>query len=177
MSEQAARDYARERHFSAATTERWLRCAARDGLLDLAVRLRLGENQFRDLLDLLEDCAVRHRCDARAVLELPPVSAVLRGKLGRNDTIKALKAALRRLRYPQLSATEERLKDLARSLALPRAVQIGFPDHLEGTQLTLTVQAGSATELRGLLGACARAAERAEVDEMFRLLDGQGDPA
>jgi len=173
MSEQAVRQYADGRRFSAPTTERWLRSDARDALLGIAEGLRLGENQLRDLLDAIEDIAARRGCAAGAVLQLEPVSAVLRGKLGRNDQVKALKAALRRLRYPQLTATEERLRQLARRLELPAAARLELPADLEGSEVTLILRAGSAAALCELLDAAAAAARRPELDEMFRVLGGE----
>jgi len=74
MSNSAIRDYAAEKRFAAATLDRWLALGQsdREALLALTVRLRCGENQFRDLLDDLSDIATRRGCaiaDLFAVLE------------------------------------------------------------------------------------------------------------
>ncbi len=175
MSEAAVRAYAEAKRFGAATVERWLGHAETDraALLALAERLRLGENQFRDLLDQLEDIAARQQSSPAAVLASAPVHAVLERGLGRNEAINALKVALRRLRYPQLSAVEASLAALAKQLRLPAGAGLEFPENLEGSQVTITLRAGSPAELRARAASLVAAVARDEVDEMFRLLEGR----
>jgi len=175
MADDAIRAYAAARRFGAATLERWLGLtpAARAALLALAERCRLGENQFRDVLDDLVDIAVRRDADPSAVLEDPAIAALWRRGLGRNQAIKALKDVLRGLRHPQRTAIEARLAALARSLRLPAGAQLTWPPGLEGEQLTLTLRAGSVAELRAQAAAVAAVAGDAAVDEMFALLEGR----
>lgn len=175
MSEAAVRAYLREKHFSAATAERWLEQPEddREGLLRLAERLRLGENQFRDFFDLLQEAAARRGEQIAAVLEEEPVRNVLARGLGRNDTIKGLKEALRRLRYPQLSAAERRLADEVNALGLPRGAQLQLPANLENTRVQLVIQAESAAELRQRIGRIAVLTESGALDEIFRILEGE----
>lgn len=175
MTDDAVRAYAREKHFAAATRERWLRQPApdRNALLELARQLRLGENQFRDVLDYLEDIAAREGCGLAAVLASPAVRGVLERDRGRNEAIKALKDALRRLRYPQLAAAEEKLVALVKRLHLSAGVRVEFPQNLEGEEVTVTVRARSAAELRARAAAIAVALQAPEVDEIFRVLAGE----
>lgn len=174
MSEKAVRDYARERRFSSAICDRWLgeSPADRDALLALAVRLRLGENQFRDLFDQLQDVAARGESSAAELLQSEPLRGVLRRALGRNEMVKALKHALRRLRYPQLSATESRLKELLRRVGLPPCVEVELPENLGSSSLSITVRAGSPGELGRCAAALAAAAQGEEMQEIFRVLEG-----
>lgn len=174
MSEDGVSAYAQGKRFSRATVERWLTRPAcdQDALLDLAVRLRLGENHFRDILDLLEDIAARRGTALSEVLALPIASALSRG-MGRNDAIKALKNVLRRLRYPKLSEIEERLGALGRSLCLPPGAAISFPQNLEGEHVSVTLRAESPAELRAQAAALVSAVDRVEIDEIFRLLEGE----
>jgi len=166
--------YARERRFSPATLERWLRLAVedREALLQLAVRLRLGENHFRDVLDLTEDIAAHQETTLHAVLASEAVTAVLGRGLGRNEMLKQLKDALRRERYPQLAATEAALADLVKELRLPPGVRVTFPENLEGDTVTVTLQAASPDELRARTRALAALIEQSRIDELFRLLGG-----
>jgi hypothetical protein len=166
--------YARGKHFGQATIARWLGrdAAERAMLLALAERLRLGENQFRDVLDQLEDIAARRASGLVAVLGEPSLRQVLDGELGRNEAIKALKTALRRLRYPELGEAERRLAELVRGLALPAGVRVEFPENLEGEHLNVTLRARSAAELRAQARALSSASERPEIDEMFERLGG-----
>lgn len=167
--------YAREKHFSAATLERWRQLpeADRGEWYRLARQLRLGENQFRDILDLVEGVAARRQCGRAEVLALDAVRDVLERGLGRNVAIKAVKAALRRLRYPQLSATEDRLGGLIKALRLPAGVRVEFAENIESSRVSVSMNAQSAGELRAHAAALAAAVERPEVEEIFRVLGGE----
>ena len=175
MSESAVRDYAAGRHFSPATVERWLAYdeAGRDALLALAERLRVGENQFRDVLDMAEDVAARAGSSIAMVLGGPEVSAALSADLGRNEAIKALKSALRRLRFPQLSAAEGRLQSLIGRLGLPAGATLELPQNLEGQELRVSLRGRSAAELRARAEGLAAALGRSEIDEIFAVLEGE----
>jgi hypothetical protein len=175
MSEHGVQSYAREKRFGSATVERWLARlpADRDVLLDLAVRLRLGENQFRSLFDLLEDIAARQGSSLKEVMESPPVAAVMSRDLGRNEAIKTLKGVLRRLRYPQLSEIEQRLVALVQSIHLPSGARIEFPANLEGEHVSVTLTAGSAAEVRVQAAALVSALEGPQLDTIFELLEGK----
>src|SRR5262245_1618753 len=175
MSESAVRAYAAEKRFAAATVARWLAHAPsdRDALLELATRLRLGENQLRDMLDDLAAIGARRGCGIATVLDDADLRVVLARPLGRNEAVKALKQVLRRLRYPQLSAAERRLAELVRSLRLPAGVSFTLPENLEGEQVAVTLRARSATELRAQSAALTAALHGAVVDELFAVLGGR----
>jgi hypothetical protein len=175
MSESAVRAYAANKHFAPATLERWLGLPpdGRDALLDLTTRLRLGENQFRDLLDDLTAIAARQATTVAAVLAGDEVGAVLGRGQARNETIKGLKTTLRRLRYPQLVAAEQRLRELARTLRLPAGVGVTLPENLEGDSVTMTLRGRSAAELRAQARALTTALAGVEIEEMFAVLEGR----
>ncbi len=174
MSEPGVRAYAAEKRFSAATLARWLAQPPvdRDALLELAARLRVGENQLRDILDDLAAIGSRHGCGIASLLQRDDLRAVLGRPLARNEAIKALKQALRRLRYPQLSTAEQRLATLGTSLRLPAGVRIELPENLEGEHIAVTLRARTAAELRAQARAVAAALGGSAVDEMFALLEG-----
>ena len=168
----AIRAYAGARMYSAATTERWLRLEAGDGgaLLQLATDLRLGENQLRDLWDWAEEIAARDGVPLHHVLAAEPIVATRTPKLGRNDKLKALKAALRRMRFPQLAAVEDRLAGLVRTMGLPRTIRITLPEDLEGDHVRIEITATSQTAWRAAAAALLAAAESPACTELFTLL-------
>lgn len=170
------RAYAEERRFRSATVDRWLAAPVADAaaLLELALRLRLGENQLRDLWDWLDEVACRDRQPLAAVLARPVLQDALAPSLGRTDQLKAFKASLRRLRFPALAAQEERLAGLVGALQLPPAVRVRWPEFLEGDRLEISVEATSPEALRSAAEALAAAARRAECAAIFALLDGGG---
>jgi len=168
----AIRAYGAERHYRAATLERWVALPAADAaaLLDLAQELRLGENQLRDLWEWAADVAGREHGSLAAVLALDAVEVARRQPVGRNDRLRLVKCALRRLRYPQLSALEDRMADLVRSLDLPRDVRLTLPDFLEGDAVRIEIVAPDPDSLRAAAEHLARAADSPACRELFALL-------
>jgi hypothetical protein len=174
MSEEAINTYTQAKHFGAPTVARWLQCgqADQDALLEIAEALRLGENQFRDVFDQAQEIAARRQCSMGEVLRTQPVRDVLARGLGRNDALRALKQSLHRLRYPQLAAVEERLAGMTKGLGLAPGSEFRFPENLEGEEVSLHLKAKSAAQLRQQVQRLATALQRPEVDEIFRLLEG-----
>lgn len=169
------RAYANAKRFSRVTSDRWLRCAPadRDAVLAVVEQLRLGENQVRDLLDALEGIAARRRCSLADVLATAAVSEVLAAQRSRNETVHALKQVLRRHRFPQLSATEDRLRVAIKEMGLPTGAAIALPEGLEGEEVVVSVRAKSATELRRRVAAAAAALNGPTIDEIYRVLGGE----
>lgn len=175
MSESAIRAYAAEKRVGAALLERWLSLAEsdREAVLDLAGELRLGENQLRDVLDDLGAIAARQGSSAAAVLAGAELQAVRARRLGRNEAVRAVKLALRRLRYPQLSAAEQRLAEQVKALRLPAGVRVELPENLEGEHIAVVLRGRSAAELRAQADALSAVLRGAPLEEMFDLLGGR----
>jgi hypothetical protein len=91
----------------------------------------------------------------------------------RNETLRALKQALRRLQFPQLAATEVRLRALVKNLGLPTGVTVTLPQNLEGDELVVTVRASSTPELRRRLARAVDAFGGGDVEELYRVLGGE----
>ncbi len=164
--------FATSRHLRAPLLERWSGAAPADAaaLLELAESLRLGENQLRDVFDWSEEIAVRDGTSIAAVLDGAEIRGVRKRGIGRNETIHALRAALRRLRFPQLTALEDRLNECIGALDLPRSVRLVLPEQLQGTEIRVEIRAGSAADLGEALERLAAAAASPQMAELFALL-------
>ena len=152
-------EYAKEGQIKPATVER-MRVLGRescDAVVDLLVPLKVSENQLRDFLDLREDTAARRGATVADVLTDDEIEAVRRREIGRSDKIKALKACLRRLRYPQLSAALDTIELLKREMELPRSCTLELPENLEGDEVVVTLRASSVAQLRSRVDALQRA--------------------
>ncbi len=163
-----------ERRYSVATLDRWLALPKPDAqaLVDLVQELRPSENQLRDLWDWAEEVGHRDGLSLAQVFALDaPATARRNRNLGRNDKLKLLKSALRRLRFPQLAATEQRLADLARELDLPRSVRITFPEFLEGDDVRVEIVADSAAALEAAAERLRAAARAPACKAIFQLLE------
>lgn len=168
----ALQAFCSERRYSPAMVERWMRLDNDDAaaLLQLAQEVRPSENQLRDLWQWADDIAHRDGQALALVLTDDALMAARRRHLGRNDRLKLLMHALRRRRFPQLAAVEDRLAELAQDLGLPRAVRLSLPPFLEGDAVRVEIVASSATALHDAAAALARAAETAACRELFTLL-------
>jgi hypothetical protein len=168
----AFRTFAAERKYGATTLERWACLQADDAaaILGLVQELRPSENQLRDLWDWIEEIAARDRVAPAQVLASAPVTAARRRDVGRNDKLRLLKTALRRLRFPQLTAAEDRIADLIATLGLPRHVRVVVPEQLEGDSVRIEITAASAATLRAAADALGTAARSPACAQLFALL-------
>jgi ribonuclease D len=168
----AFRALAAQRRYSPATVDRWLHLEPADGaaLLGLAQELRLGEHQLRDLWEWAEEIATRDRVPLGQVLAGEAVRAARQRRVSRNDKLALVKGALRRRRFPQLAAVEERLAALVRDLDLPRTVRVILPEFLEGDGVRVEIVADDGLALRAAANALLRAADSSACKEIFALL-------
>jgi len=171
--------FARARPLHPELLDRWMSAAEPDAaaLLELAESLRLGENHLRDLFEWAEEIAARERGTVAAVLASTPVQAVRSRGLGRNETIKAVREALRRLRFPQLAALQERLSRCVRALRLPPDVRLVLPENLNDDEIRIEVRARDSVALAKALTGLREAIGRPEMEELFGLLrEAPSDP-
>ncbi|MGH7963599.1 MAG: hypothetical protein ACRERD_17540 [Candidatus Binatia bacterium] len=165
--------YAQMKHISASTLSRWQAWAEDDqvAFLTLAQELQLGENQGRDFLDWLEEIALRDGGTIHDLLARPEIRRALDAKLGRNDKLKAVKDALRRLRYPRLSRLEEELRAAVKALDLGSRVCVSFPPALEGDEVTVAIRARNVQELAESLTRLQQRIDDGTFQHVFDLLD------
>ncbi len=170
--EAAFRAVAAARKYSDVTVDRWLRLSPDDGavVLALAQELRLGDNQLRDLWEWAEEIAARDGTSLVQVLAAEPIDAARRRTVGRNDKLKLIKGALRRVRFPQLAAVEDQLGRLIDELGLPPSVRVTLPDFLEGDELRVEITARSAAALRDAAARLLAASESPACSALFELL-------
>jgi hypothetical protein len=166
--------YAGQKHLSAQTLGRWQAWApeGQTALLALAEKLQLGENQLRDFLDWSEEISSRDGAAIHEILARPEVRRPLDAQLSRNDKLKAVKDALRRLRYPQLSHLEGELRAAVKALDLGGRVRVSFPPALAGDEVTIEVKARSVSELDESLSLLRQRIDEGALQHIFDLLAG-----
>ena len=176
MSEAQIRDYAKEKGFHPQTLERWLGWDERDreGLFRVAYTLKIGENHLRDLMDWLEEVALREPPGIHEILSRPDIHRIETDpRLGRADKLKRIKEQIRRLRFPRLVETEHAIRVRIQALGLHPAIRLSVPAGLEGGNLHVEFNAASPDELKKMSGKLADAADKAQVKEIFGFLIGQ----
>ncbi len=176
MSEEQIREYAKGKGFHPQTLDRWLAWDEqdRDGLWRLAYALKIGENHLRDLMDWLEEIALRDAVTIHEILTRGELNAVETDpRLGRADKLKRIKEQLRRLRFPRLTETEDALRARIQALRLHPAIRLSVPAGLERASLHVELDASSPHELRTLAAKLMDAADKEPARELFALLSGQ----
>ena len=165
--------YAQRKHLSPATSDRWQAWLAEDqaALLICAQELQLGENQLKDFLDWLEEIALRDVMAIRVVLGQRGIRNALAVQGSRNDKLKAVKTALRKMRYPRLTQLEASARTAVKALDLGRGVQISFPHAFEGDEITVTFHARNTQELEERLVRLQQRVTDGGFQRMFDVLD------
>ncbi|MGE4095110.1 MAG: hypothetical protein AB7G75_30205 [Candidatus Binatia bacterium] len=165
--------YAQEKRLSEQTLRRWQSWSAEDqaALLTMVQELQLGENHLRDFCDWLDDIIARDGGTVSALLLRSELQHPLGLKLSRNDKVKAVKAALRKLRYPRLSQLEEDLRAAIKALDLGERVRVSFPPALEGDEMTVEIKARNVRELERSLLQMQRKLRDGSMQHVFALLD------
>ena len=173
MSEEQVRRYANVRGFHPQTLQRWMGWdqPAKDALLRLALGLKLGENHLRDLMDWLEEIALRDQTEIAKVLAQKSIADIESDpRLGRADKLKRIKEEIRRLRFPRLAQVEDSIRVRIRELKLYPQIRISVPPGLEGGRLKVEFSALSADELQAVIAKLADAAGKDALREIFGLL-------
>lgn len=165
--------YAREKRLSPQSLARWQAWPAEDqaALLTLARELQLNDNHLRDFFDWLEEIALRDQRTVQDVLHLPEVQRPLTSQTARNEKLKGVKAALRKVRYPRLSHLEAGLHAEVKALDLGGRVRVSFPPALEGDEITITLTVRNAKELDDCVARLRRRLDDGRVQAIFDLLD------
>lgn len=156
--------------------ERWLRWQAtdRDALEELAVSLKIGENHLRDMMDWLEEIALRDRMPIAQVLASKAIDDWRTDpRLGRADKLKRIKEQLRRKRFPRLAKTEDEIETRIRALKLHPEIRLSVPPGLEGGRLHVEFSAASVADLKALAAKLGEAANSSTAAEIFQYLAGR----
>jgi len=165
--------YAQEKRLSVQTLQRWQSWPEEEqtALLVVAKELQLNENQLRDFLDWLEEIVARDGGAIHDVLMRVEVQRLLEAKLSRNDKLKAIKARIRKIRYPRLSQLEDDLRATIKALDLGDRVRISFPPTLESDEMTFEIKARNIQEIKDSLTQLQQKLDDGALQRVFALMD------
>jgi hypothetical protein len=175
MSEAQIRAYAETKAFHAQTLERWLTWqeADREPLLGLVIGLKIGENHLRDLMDWLEEIALRDKTPIAEVLSTKPIGDIASDpRLGRADKLKRIKEQIRRRRFPRLAQTEDEISGRIKDLQLAPEIRLSVPPGLETGRVHVEFSAATHDELIRLTNKLAQAVQQDAARTVFKLLGG-----
>jgi hypothetical protein len=145
-------------------------------LLRLALGLKLSENHLRDLMDWLEEIALRDQTQIDGILARKTITDIESNpRLGRPDKLKRIKEEIRRLRFPRLAQVEDSIRVRIQELKLHPQIRISVPPGLEGGRLHVEFSASSRDDLQALIAKLADASRKDSVGEIFKLLGSDGE--
>ena len=165
--------YARRKRLSDITLVRWQVWPATDraALFSLLQDLQCGENHLKDLLDWFEEIAARDERTVADMLEQRELRSARATPGSRHDKLKAVKTALRKLRYPHLTRLEENVRQAVKALDLGRTSRVSFPPDFEGDEVTLTLTVRNVHELQDGLSRLQQRLDDGRFQRVFDTLD------
>jgi hypothetical protein len=165
--------YAQLKRLSPQTLSRWQVWTETDqaALWEIVYELQLGENHLRDFLDWCEESSLRDGQTIAALLARSEIRQPLTAKLGRNDKLKVVKEALKKIRYPRLSRLQEDLGAAIKALDLGARVRVSLPPSLEGDEITVEIKARNAKELRDSLQRLQQRLDDGTIQRLFDQFD------
>ena len=171
--EQRIAAYARRKRLSGPTLARWQAWPATDqaALFSLLQDLQCGENHLKDLLDWFEEIAARDERTVADILEQRELRSARATPGSRHDKLKAVKTALRKLRYPHLTRLEENVRQAVKALDLGRTGQLSFPPDFEGDKITVTLTVRNVHELQDVLSRLQQRLDDGRFQRVFDALD------
>jgi len=134
----------------------------------------MGENHLRDIMDWLEEIALRDRSRVCDVLGSKAITDIKTDpRLGRADKVKRIKEHLRRSRFPRLAETEDAIRAKIQALNLHPEIRLSVPPSLEEGRLRVEFSATNHEELKRLIAKLTEAKENSIIPEIFDLLSGR----
>lgn len=139
------------------------------GFAELVDSLRLGRNRQRELFGLMDDLAAL-RGSSPAQIWREAAGQPLGSRNLTLEECQQIRDRLYRLRFPVLSAYQERSRMLRSELSLPPEIQINLPENLEGSEMQVRLRISSPAELKRMSDLLKELAEARAFKEIFNLL-------
>lgn len=139
-------------------------------LLSLLSSMKLGENQLREMLTLLEEISRRDRIRVIDVVQRPEIQAVLLQKdLTPSQRTERVKKELMILRYPRMDEMEKDFEKKRRGLNLPFGVLLHHEPFFEGRGLKIEFQFETLEEYQSILASLSKIPDKKEFQEMIEI--------
>jgi ParB family chromosome partitioning protein len=143
--------------------------AAAKELVNLFQELQLSLNRQREVLEWIQGIAGREGTAPQALLTSAPVADWRHdSQMDRGQKTQLIRHHLKKRRYPQITAFEERYQRAVKELKLAEGTQLMAPQHFEGQKYTLQLEFKNADELEHL---CREAQRAAGSPAMMKLLN------
>jgi hypothetical protein len=110
-------------------------------ILPVLEALRPGENRVKEIISFLHEVSLRDGVPVSSLLASDEIKKILDDQEApRPQRIKQLRKAIKRMRFPRLTAMEERFADYKRSLSLPPQLSFYPPPFFEGEEFRMELR-------------------------------------
>jgi ParB family chromosome partitioning protein len=145
--------------------------ADRQALVGLFTSLKLSSSRAREFASLIEEICQRDACSATSLLaHLQMATLLSQPRLAGPQKIEQVRRLLRQVRYPRLSAHEQRFQESLRRLRLPSQISVQPPPYFEGQQFQVTFSFATRQELQQHAQRLLEAAAAPAMDDILALL-------
>jgi hypothetical protein len=141
-------------------------------ILPLLLALRPGENRIKEIISFLREISLRDGMSISALLTREDIIELLADlQTPRPQRLEQLRRIIKEMRFPLLTAMEQRFAAYKQSLSLPPHVSFHPPPFFEGEEFRMELRFKDFRSFRELVASLRRIADKAEGDNTDPLLD------
>ncbi len=146
--------------------------ASRNASEALLAALRPGVNKCRDLLELIDETAVRDHLAPHELLSRKEIQEALnRSGLPANEKFDAIHKQLRLWRYPVLTDLQKQVYRAIDQLKLEGRIKLRTPENFEKGQFKIELNFSSREELLAQVEQLFRVTDSQAIDELVRIFN------
>ena len=146
----------------------------RRSLFALIADLKLGLNKLKELLNYLEEIALRDELSMTEILSSSEIQEILANeKHSGPQKIEALRYALRKQRFPGLTQLEEQYQNALKGLKLPRGFQLKTDRFFEDDNMSASFRFSSPEELKTVAEELLQLSKKTELQQILHLIQGE----
>lgn len=143
----------------------------RRALLALFTGLKIGSNRAREFASMIDDICLRDSCNVATLLQRLHLADILADpQRAGPQKLEQVRRALHEVRYPRLTAHEQRFRETIRQLRLPSPVSLRPPPYFEGTQYQVSFAFRTRQELQQYAQRLLEASANTALDDLVALL-------
>ncbi len=138
---------------------------AQKSMIPLLLALRPGENRFKEIISLLREMSLRDNVPISSLLTKEDIAELIDDqKTQRPQRLEQLRRIIKEMRFPLLTAMEQKFAAYKQSLSLPPQISFYHPAFFEGEEFKMELRFKDFRAFRELVASLRRVADKAEGD-------------
>jgi ParB-like chromosome segregation protein Spo0J len=134
-------------------------------ILPLLLALRPGENRVKEIISFLREISLRDGVPVSSILTREDIGELLADtQTPRPQRLEQLRRIVKQMRFPLLTAMEERFTAYKQSITLPPQISFQPPPFFEGEEFRMELRFKDFQEFRELVASLCLIADAAEGD-------------